>query len=500
MKPVLAFVMAAFSMALAASAQAPNAAASKALLPNAPQPHAAVLTHQRPILTASSARPNFTSDFGDSEPADSISAGDVSLYTIVDLALRNSKTVQIAEAEQQHARGAWSETRDAYIPTFAVGSGLGYSYGFPIGGPYLFSVNSNSLLLSFSQHDYIKSTRAAWKAATLAVKNARQQVILDASLKYIELATTVGQIAGLNQAAADADTMVGVVEDRMNAGLESKIDLTQAKLTRAKIHLREIRMEDHADELRKHLAELTGLEAGAMVPTASSIPPLPDLDFPSLTREGGQSPRVQAAFATAESRKFSALGDKNQNYRPTIGFVFQYQLFSTFNGYQQYYLSFQQNNIAAGIQAIWPLFDPVRRDKAMESKAEAIRAQRLAEQTQIQNSESNLALWHSLRELEAQEQVAGLQQQLAQDTLSSIETQMNHGSASANGAPITPQQTQEYRIEERTGYVDLQDAQFSVTRVKLNLLNAVGGLEDWAKTGSQPTAGSHTITPQVLHH
>ena len=116
----------------------------------------------------------------------------------------------------------------------------------------------------------------------------------------------------------------------------------------------------------------------------------------------------------------------------------------------------------------------------------------------IQNSESNVALWHSLRELEAQEKVADLQQQIAQDTLSSIETQMEHGSASAAGAPITPQQAQEYRIDERTGFVDLQDAQFGVTRVKLNLLNAIGGLEDWAKAASQTTSGSH-IAPEVLH-
>ncbi len=499
MRPFLAFVATACGMALAASAQAPNASVSKASLPNAPQPRAAISTKQHPILSASSVGPDISLEFSNSTQVDP-DAGDVSLYTIVDLALRNSKTVQIAEAEQQHALGAWNETRHAYIPSFAVGSGLGYSYGFPIGGPYLFSVASNSLLLSFSQHDYIHSTRAAWKAATLAVKNARQQVILDASLKYIELNTAMGQIAALNQAMADADTMVGVVEDRMHAGLESKINLTQAQLTRAKIHLREIQMEDHADELRKHLAELTGLEAASIVPSASSIPPLPDLDFPSLMRDGDQSPKVQAAFATAESRRFSALGDKNQNYRPTVGMVFLYQLFSTFNGYQQYYLSFQQNNIAAGIQALWPLFDPVRRDKAVESKAEAVRAQRQAEQTRIQNNENNFALWHSLRELEAQEQVADLQQQLAQDTLSSIETQMEHGSASAAGAPITPQQTQEYRIEERTGYVDLQDAQFSVTRVKLDLLNAVGGLEDWAKTGSQSSPGSHALIPQVIQH
>jgi hypothetical protein len=71
--------------------------------------------------------------------------------------------------------------------------------------------------------------------------------------------------------------------------------------------------------------------------------------------------------------------------------------------------------------------------------------------------------------------------------LTATVTQMNHGSASANGAPVTPQQAEQQRIDERTSYVDLQDVKFNVTKIKLDLLNAVGGLEDWAKGGAQTT-------------
>ena len=498
MKPILAFVASAFSLALTVSAQVSNAPVSNVSLPNAPEARATVSSALRPALSSSSAVPGSMRDSSDATQSDPTASGDVSLYTIVDLALRNSKAVRVAEADQAHAHSAMLETRDAYIPNFSLGSGLGYSYGFPLGNPTLFNVNSNSLLFSFSQHDYIHSTSAALKAATLTVKNARQQVILDASLSYIELDKSLKQIAALNDAIADSNKMVDVVEERLHAGLESKIDVTQAQLTQARIRLREIQMEDHAQELREHLAGLTGLDADSITPVASSIPQMPDLDFHTLMQDSGRAPLVQAAFATAESKRFNAVGDKHQNYRPTVGMVFQYARFAPFNGYSQYYNHFTYNNIGLEMQAVWPLFDPIRRDKAMESKAEAVRAQRQAELTRIQNSESNVALWHSLRELEAQEKVADLQQQIAQDTLSSIETQMEHGSASAAGAPITPQQAQEYRIDERTGFVDLQDAQFGVTRVKLNLLNAIGGLEDWAKAASQTTSGSH-IAPEVLH-
>ncbi len=476
-----------FFLATSAIAQvAPNH------IPNAPTPN--------PVLSRTVSDNTVVSNSRDSSSviADP-SASAVSLYTVVDLALRNSKAVHLAEAERERVRSLMLESRDVYIPNLQLGSGLGYSYGFPIGTPTLFSVNSTGLLFSFSQRSYIRSTRAALNAATLSLKNVRQQVILDTTLDYIELDKTLEQLAALNQAVVDTDGMISVIEDRVHAGLESKITVTRAELTRAQIQLRSIQMQDHAEELKKHLAGLTGLDPAAISPAPSSIPQLPDLDFHSIPARTTQTPLVEAAFATADSKMYQYFGDKRQNYRPTVSFVFQYARFATFNNYQQYYgkttdgkNNFQFDNVGVGIQAVWPLFDPLRRDKAMESKAEADRARQQAELTQIQNNEANLALWHGLRELEAQEQVAQLQQQLAAEMLNSIVIQMNSGSATSNAPPVTPQQAAQTRIEERTSYADMRDAEFNVTRSKLNLLNAVGELEDWAKQTGQQTLDTPT--------
>lgn len=469
-----------------------SAQVSKTRIPDAPAPNPPVM---KAYLSNNPAPAASDSSSASTSP---LPTGDISLYSIVDLALRNSKDIRIAEAKQQAARASYSETRDAYIPNFALGSGVGPpSYGFPLGNPTLFNITSNSLLFSFSQHDYIRSTQAATKAATLSLKDAQQQIILNTTLDYIDLTKTLGQIAALNAAAADTGKLLSIMTERLQAGLETNIQMIRTRLTRAQIKLRVIQMEDHADELRQHLSNLTGLDAALIQPSASSIPQLPDLDFPALLKENAKPPAVLAADATADSKMFAAWGAKKQNYRPTVNFGFQYSRFATFTGYSQYYNHFQYNNIEAGIQAVWPLFDPLRRDKATESKAEAVRARRQAEQASIQNDESNLALWHNLRELEAQEQVADLQQQLSQDTLAATVTQMNQGSAAANGAPVTPQQAEQQRIDERTSYVDLEDAQFNVTKVKLNLLSAVGGLADWVKDSAQTTGAASTSESNV---
>lgn len=467
-----------FLASVAAHAQKPDTS-----VPDAPRV-AAYLTHAAPASTLEQVA--VLNGMAQAvTPADSIS-----LYTVVDLALRNSKAVLISTAARKRALAVWAETRHVYIPNFSLGSGLGYSYGFPLGSPTVFNATSTSLLFSFSQRDYIRSAKAAAKAATLDLKDIRQKVILDATQTYIDLDTTMQQIDALKQASSHADDLIGIMQDRLRAGLQSELDVTNAQLTQAKIQLREIQMEDHAGELRKHLSDLTGQPAESIFPDRSSVPPLPDLDFQTLMGKSVDAPAVQAAQATADSRMFSAWGDKRQNYRPNIGMAFQYARFAPFNGYGQYYQKFNYNNIGIGIQATWPLFDPLRRDKARESHAEAARARQQAELARIQNSEINLALWHNLTEMEAQARVAELQQQVAKETLASTITQMNQGSTGASAPPITPQQAQEGRIQERTTYVDLQDANFNVIKLKLELLNAMGGLEDWVKHGSAVPAPS----------
>lgn len=487
LKRIFTVLAVGWSIALASFAQRATAP-----LPNAPRPAAVLSTPSEDAhfsgvaasLWASNAA-NSTTEQTAATEQDASQSGNMSLYTVVDLALRNSSSVRMAEAKQRRALAVWSQTRDIYIPTFSVGSGLGYSYGFPLGNPTLFNVQSNFMLFSFSQRDYIRSARAAAKAATLSLKDARRQVILDASVNYIELNKTLDEIHLLQQAASDADKLVAVVRDRLNAGLESEMDLTRARLTRAQIQLQLIRLQDHADELRKHLAGLTGLDADAIIPAATSVPALPDLDFQGLLASGNEPLSVQSAFASADAHMYIAWGDEKQNHRPTVMGAFLYSRFASFNGYDQYYKHFTPNNVGIGINATWPIFDRTLNDKAKESAAIAAHDRAQAELAKIQSDESNFALWHSLRELEAEEQVDDLQRQLAQDTLNSTVTQMNQGSP--NGKPIPPQQAEQDRVDAQTSFVTLEDAQFAVTRLKLDLLSAVGDLEDWAKQSAQPS-------------
>ncbi|HVW78212.1 MAG TPA: TolC family protein [Alloacidobacterium sp.] len=411
----------------------------------------------------------------------------ISLYTVVDLALRNSTSVRMAKADVMRAAAGLTETKDAYIPNLVLGSSLGYSYGFPLGEPSVFNVSSQSLLFTFSQPDYIRSARAAVQTAELNLKDARQQVILDASLDYIQLDKAQQTLVALDQEKQYADKLVSIEEDRVLAGVESQIELTKAKLTAAQIDLKRIHLQNDAAVVREQLAHLTGLPSTNFETSSISIPSAPR----GLAASAGNSSNalqnagVQATQANAKSKMYTAFGDSRQILRPQLAFGMDYSLFAKFNNYTQYYnpQSFQYNNIAIGIQIKVPLFDATLKAKEQQSAAAAASASAQADQTRNTVDERIFQLKKSLTELAAQQRVAQLQAELAQDQLDAITTQLSNGSGSPNGTPLTPKDEQQARIQERQRYEDVLDANYSLLRAELNLLRSTGSIEDWAKSG-----------------
>lgn len=411
----------------------------------------------------------------------------VSLYTVVDLALRNSTSVRMAQADLMRAAAGLTETKDAYIPNLVLGSSLGYSYGFPLGEPSVFNVTSQSILFTFSQPDYVRSARAAVRAAEFSLKDSREQVVLDASLDYIQLNKAQTSLAALDQEKEYVDKLVSIEEDRVLAGVESRMELTRAKLTAAQIDLKRIHLENDAELIRQQLAHLTGLPPASFVTNADSIPAAPQLLSGSENnlQMAIQNAGVQAAQANAKSKMYVAFGDSRQIFRPQLAVAGDYSLFSKFNNYDEYFQHFQYNNFGIGIQIKVPLFDAATKAKERMSAADAAHAAAQADQTRDTAGEQIFQLQKSLTELAAQQRVVQLQAELAQDQLDAIATQLADGGGSPNAAPLTPKDEQQARIQERQRYEEVLDANYSVLRAELSLLRSTGSIENWAKSGSK---------------
>jgi outer membrane protein TolC len=428
-------------------------------------------------------------------PPNSLLAEPVPLKRVVELALSHATAAGITAADEQRAAAAYRDLRDSYIPQITTGAGLGYSYGFPLSlegaAPSLFNVNAQSAVLNFSLRELLKAAQADSKVASLTSKDQRNQIIQDAAQSYEELAKWEQRLTKLQESQADADKIQAAVAERVKEGIDSEIDGTKARLSSARIRLRTAEAQGAADVLREHLSRLTGLAAQGIQtdPDSIPVPPAPPAedDVPKLAADS--SPAVQAAVEHARAQYLRAQGEHKALW-PAFDFAAQYALLSKFNNYQNYYIpskpcfigstqvlcvtnSFHQNNASIGVNIRFPIFNSSQRAKAQTADADALKASKQAEAAKNQVSEQTLRLQRSVAQLQAARDVAELEAEIAQKTLTSVQTRMDSGTANLHDLGDAHSQ-----VSER--YITLQDVTFELQRAQLGLLRSTGDLEKWA--------------------
>jgi outer membrane protein TolC len=272
-----------------------------------------------------------------------------------------------------------------------------------------------------------------------------------------------------------------IEEQRTEAGVDSDLDLLQTQLKVAQLKLQRLHLETRAATLSKQLAVLTGLPVGSILPDHASIPEVPAVSAEEAPRN---LPGIDAAGATARSKQFQAKGDDLAWRRPQIGFGAVYNYDSDeLNSYSTYFKNFTPNNVSFGLQITVPFFDFTLRAKAKGTAAEALRATVEAEQAKQQNDIQIASLTGNLRELDALAEVASLKQQIADAQLKTVLAQLEVGNGAETGPnpqpQLTPKAEQLARIDERQKYQDALDASLDLAKARLNLLRALGHMQDW---------------------
>ena len=418
--------------------------------------------------------------------APALVSAQVSLSTVVDLSQRNSSAVKLAQADVSKAQAALSETKDVYIPSLTLGSGLPAvpSVGFMGGVPSILNGTVQSMVFSLPQHSYIRAARAGLQAASLRLKDTREQVALDASTAYIELDTVEHELDAARQQETFADRLVTIEQQRAEAGVDPLSELLQAQLTAAQLKLRRLHLETRAGSLSKQLAALTGLPAGSITPDHASIPEIPAV----RANESGRTTKgIEAAGMFALSKQQTARGDAKYTFIPQISFAAEYLRSTTIlNNATDYYFNntthtkgLPINNFSSGFSIQIPLLDWGHRAKGRESAADALRATVEAEQAQRQNEVQIAELTGSLRELDTLAEIASLKQQIANEQLQAVLAQLELGNGAGTQPQLSPKAEQLARIDERQKFQDALDAGFDLSKARLSLLRALGHMEDW---------------------
>src|SRR5271170_5680291 len=201
------------------------------------------------------------------------------LERAIRLALLHSTGSAIAKADVQHAFASYRELRNNFIPQLTVGSGLGWSYGFPLtiegAAPALANAVAQSAVFNPAQKQFLGAAKTDWHASELQDKDQRNAVIQDVALTYAGLVRWEARLVRLQHDEGQAQQMEQAVAGRVQEGVDSTVDLNKAKLIAARVRLHRAEARGSADVLRRHLSTLTGLPVSAIETMPESIPALP---------------------------------------------------------------------------------------------------------------------------------------------------------------------------------------------------------------------------------
>ena len=396
----------------------------------------------------------------------------------IELAVQHSGGMAIAAAEQMRAQQSYREARGLFYPQMSVGSGLAATLGFPLSiegaAPSIFRVSSQQYLINAAQKDFIRAAKTEWTASNSILEERRNAVILETALVYAELDKLTTSASVLEQQEAAALKVEQIVQERVGAGVDSEVELTKARLGKARVHLRLAEAQESADVLRLRLAQLTGLPAAGMETVTESIPALPEVkqEDDLQARALAASPAIKIADQKAVASEFRAKGAHKRNY-PAVDFVAQYGLLARYNNFDDFFRTFQRNSASVGVAIKFPFLNFAQRGHAEAADAEALKARKQSEEVKQQVSADTLRLQCSVRRLAAARDVAKLEYQLARSDVDAARAKVEAGTASLRDE-------QAARVAENDRYAAFLSATFDLDRAQMQLLRATGDLEKWA--------------------
>jgi len=419
----------------------------------------------------------------------------ITLSSAVGLAEQSDPRIKMAQAAVKKAAAALKETYDTYVPSVDMNAGYGKGVGVPTSLPTVFSLSGQSLAYNFSQRDNIRAASSGLDAAKLQLRDTREQVDEDVAVTYINLDNALQRQAAGDQELGFANRLQTIVQERLDAGQDTRIELLKSRRTAKEIELVQLQTADDIETLTDHLARLIGLPGNHLTTVSSSIPPLPAAS--SLSENQARSLAVQSAFANARSKQELAFGASRYRLRPSFALGMNYTRIDTGqNDYTEYYPGFlnkSDNAESIYINVQIPLFDRKHEDEAHQAQAEAARAHFEAQRAQDQFFEGRLKLQHSTAELEAHSELAEIDRDLAQEQINTILVQLTAASGSSDQQQPTPKDEQTARLQERARTIDLLNAQFQLSQTEINLLRQTGHLEEWLSTPT-PSPGAAVIS------
>ncbi|MBL8176909.1 MAG: TolC family protein [Bryobacterales bacterium] len=400
----------------------------------------------------------------------------VSLKEAVEQALRLNPEIVLAKLEEQKAREQIRIARDPFVPKVFAGSGVAYSYGFPMSiegsAPSIVQVRGVASVFNKPQSARIAQAREAAQSTAIDTDAKREDVAMETATVFLEAvrwARTAeairGQIDAMQRAAE-------TVEARVKEGRELEIEWRRATLGVAKTRHRHALIEEQREYAEGLLSAAIGVEAPGRVrpvETGALGVELPGSEEAVLRMALGASKELRKLESSVLVKQM-ALREHESARLPTLDLVAQYGLFAKFNNYEDFFRRFQRHNGQLGVSVQVPLF----RSGASEAQASQARTDLDALRTRMGQVRGRIAVtvrnaWRQTKLSEEGRQIARADLELAREQVTVLLAQWEEGR-------VSQRQLEEARFTEQEKWIGYHEAQMVGERAKLALAKVAGSL------------------------
>ncbi len=401
--------------------------------------------------------------------------GTLTLKRAVELALQNSRDIQVAKIQARLAERSSLLAKSEFLPSVYAGSGAAYTNGIPEtpGGhaPSLFNVTYTQQVFNQPLRGQARELQEQARSQQIVLDDMRNSVIQRTAAAYLELAKVRHALGLLRKEQDSAEKILQVTQGRQGEGFELPVEVTKARLTKARIAQRILQLEGREEDLAELLRNQLGFAKDQPIEVAPE-------DLPGAAEQAGadlvalavqNNPAVRFAESDVRAKEFRLKGEKG-GYLPTLEAVGMYSVLAKFNNYSLFFNHFQRNNVNLGVQVQVPLFSARTRAAVglAQVNLDVAKASLANKKTEI--SAEVRQKTRRMRETDAAKEVARLELQLAQQNVGILQSQFDEGKTNLRDMETA-------RLEESERWMGYLDANFARQQAQLELLRAAGQLE-----------------------
>jgi outer membrane protein len=401
-----------------------------------------------------------------------------------DQALNRARTeapeVLLARFDELQAKNAIRIAKDPFSPKVIVGSGLAYTYGFPMSiegsAPSIFQAKAVQSLINKPQSYLLAKARVDAQSAAFTVQERKDAAIEKTAKLYLDASLVRKNRELVQQQIASLEKVRNTVDARVEEGRILAIEARRAEVNARKAKQRSSLLDAELGQIERSLAFVLGYAAEDQVETQS---------IDALATEAPADLREAVKLALDNSRELKRLQSdiqaKNLEFQanrstwyPQVDLVAQYGLFARFNNFDQYFNRFQRNNVLLGASFKFPIVPGTASSAQAANALNEVNRLRL----RVANTRNRIELdmrklLDDLRLQRENQDLAKLDLEVARDQVSIVLAQIEEGKAAQR-------QLEEARFLESEKWMAYYEAAHGVERAKVSVLAAIGQLEKLA--------------------